>query len=965
MAILQVRKLAPCFSVSEFKAKDVVVRQGEKADAMYAIRTGSCAVVVDPHYKSSENKLGTLEPGKTLRIVTLNPGAIIGDITVLASVTKRTASVLAATDVVAYKICRPVFLRRVPPDQIEILRRIANEKMKLTDSKIKNKPTTQALQDRILHGHNLRELSKLPARGQPEQAEEYQELIHLLRRYKRAPVPKSFPEDPAGSGGPAALSALMNAAAASKSQGVSPSKSPPISSTEASPVRRRASPGHTGTEVAARLGAELDHVHTLTATHNANSSKGGDVSSSPDMARGFHADAAVGAAEKVDRAKGHIRSSPRSPGGEHDHARTRHRHSYSITGQPPLARKRRSYSSPDNSPQHAGLPESSSMDGLDGMPHSEWALTSRRADHHDVPYLPANKSVNSLENSTDFLQDGIGGMAGRAVPLQGGQEDCDEEEEQQQQQQAKAAGSNMYTGSAAVSAALSQHLRMDPHTGYMLGATPRTSQLSFAAPRKDVHSAQVAKHAQRNHTPGLAHLQGPPLSAYSDIQAPAPPRTRASTDGCPDGRNASGTGLAEQGWPEQLQALHMRERSSAGEVGAGSRSPPAPDRGALGLWSRPSSSVMQSRRLSTFYHARPMSTSNTLRTIPASTIQGLESRYGANSSRNSLRPEGSIAPSIQTYPPLFARPSVSDTHPTVLTPSKHPLYSAHPTSSSGHLGFNPRPYVSDTHPTLSPQSAHTHASANAGPTSPTSLPPSLHPTQPPQSLVSEADGVGPSSSKVVSPVALAQIARTHQLQQQHSSVDDGLSAPGDGHSLPRFVRNAPPGDDRAPSVFHNQDPLGPVAYTHKPPAVPTQGPLKSMVRLKGSASGPCASAAALANSLSTRESLSDGEKEEAHHRIPNEASAPYRPVQEGHGWSSSNLALPQHRALAAAGGLERYLRQLQYNKELEKLQAMQKSAGRLDAALDKMAGPLLDSKANPMLRKGTAHYRPTVPKAML
>eukprot|EP00983_Pelagomonas_calceolata_P125573 1161221-Pelagomonas_calceolata.AAC.7 len=36
--------------------------------AMYAIRTGSCAVVVDPHYKNSDNKLGTLEPGKTLRV---------------------------------------------------------------------------------------------------------------------------------------------------------------------------------------------------------------------------------------------------------------------------------------------------------------------------------------------------------------------------------------------------------------------------------------------------------------------------------------------------------------------------------------------------------------------------------------------------------------------------------------------------------------------------------------------------------------------------------------------------------------------------------------------------------------------------------------------------------------------------------------------------------------------------------
>lgn len=36
--------------------------------AMYAIRIGSCAVIVDPRYKKEDNKLGSLEPGKTLRV---------------------------------------------------------------------------------------------------------------------------------------------------------------------------------------------------------------------------------------------------------------------------------------------------------------------------------------------------------------------------------------------------------------------------------------------------------------------------------------------------------------------------------------------------------------------------------------------------------------------------------------------------------------------------------------------------------------------------------------------------------------------------------------------------------------------------------------------------------------------------------------------------------------------------------
>jgi syndecan 1 len=56
----------------------------------------------------------------SLQVVTLNPGAIIGDITVLASVRERTASIIAQTDLVTFKISRAMFLRRVPPDQLEV-----------------------------------------------------------------------------------------------------------------------------------------------------------------------------------------------------------------------------------------------------------------------------------------------------------------------------------------------------------------------------------------------------------------------------------------------------------------------------------------------------------------------------------------------------------------------------------------------------------------------------------------------------------------------------------------------------------------------------------------------------------------------------------------------------------------------------------------------------------------------------
>lgn len=46
-----------CAQMIKFNARDVVVRQGEKADAMYAIKGGTCAVIVDPHYQvRKENK---------------------------------------------------------------------------------------------------------------------------------------------------------------------------------------------------------------------------------------------------------------------------------------------------------------------------------------------------------------------------------------------------------------------------------------------------------------------------------------------------------------------------------------------------------------------------------------------------------------------------------------------------------------------------------------------------------------------------------------------------------------------------------------------------------------------------------------------------------------------------------------------------------------------------------------------
>lgn len=35
---------------------------------MYAIHSGTCSVLVDPHYKETDNKLGEMDPKKTLLV---------------------------------------------------------------------------------------------------------------------------------------------------------------------------------------------------------------------------------------------------------------------------------------------------------------------------------------------------------------------------------------------------------------------------------------------------------------------------------------------------------------------------------------------------------------------------------------------------------------------------------------------------------------------------------------------------------------------------------------------------------------------------------------------------------------------------------------------------------------------------------------------------------------------------------
>ena len=61
-----------CFRrAQEYKSKDIMVRQGERADAMYAIKSGKCTVLVDPHYKHDDPNtkgLAEIDPKKVMQV---------------------------------------------------------------------------------------------------------------------------------------------------------------------------------------------------------------------------------------------------------------------------------------------------------------------------------------------------------------------------------------------------------------------------------------------------------------------------------------------------------------------------------------------------------------------------------------------------------------------------------------------------------------------------------------------------------------------------------------------------------------------------------------------------------------------------------------------------------------------------------------------------------------------------------
>ncbi|GLI63232.1 hypothetical protein VaNZ11_006121 [Volvox africanus] len=162
------RKLAPCFAQVELHAREYLVRQGEHAESMYAIASGQCSVLVDPGFRAEQGAEPEVDPKKAMQVCTIGPGNIVGDMTVLANVRRRTATILCLTDLVCYKIRRATFIRRVPSMQLEGLRQVAEAKLRITERHLHISvsgpgslaPGSKALtlRDKLLRGHDLRQM---------------------------------------------------------------------------------------------------------------------------------------------------------------------------------------------------------------------------------------------------------------------------------------------------------------------------------------------------------------------------------------------------------------------------------------------------------------------------------------------------------------------------------------------------------------------------------------------------------------------------------------------------------------------------------------------------------------------------------------------------------------------------------------------------------------------------------------
>jgi CRP-like cAMP-binding protein len=126
----------------EFGAGDAVCRQGETGDAAYIVLEGAAEVLVDT-------------PSGTLKVATLGPNDIVGEIAILCDV-PRTATVRATTDrVVTLKISKDGFFNLVtqfPQVGVEIMHELASRLHQTTQSLTELSTRLRRLESAPPHG---------------------------------------------------------------------------------------------------------------------------------------------------------------------------------------------------------------------------------------------------------------------------------------------------------------------------------------------------------------------------------------------------------------------------------------------------------------------------------------------------------------------------------------------------------------------------------------------------------------------------------------------------------------------------------------------------------------------------------------------------------------------------------------------------------------------------------------------
>ncbi|GIL61558.1 hypothetical protein Vafri_16057 [Volvox africanus] len=142
----------------ELGPKDLLCRQGDPADCMWAVVNGRCYVVIDPNWSPAANRPPETDPKKTTQVAAVQSGQLFGEMCVFGNVRHRTATLRCATDVLFYRLKRLHFLRVCPPAQLEELRAIAEAKMMLLVQAQREEQGAAARINRVLRGHSLRAL---------------------------------------------------------------------------------------------------------------------------------------------------------------------------------------------------------------------------------------------------------------------------------------------------------------------------------------------------------------------------------------------------------------------------------------------------------------------------------------------------------------------------------------------------------------------------------------------------------------------------------------------------------------------------------------------------------------------------------------------------------------------------------------------------------------------------------------